>query len=84
MDALFVAALVAFSQVDHYFQHQEIGAGHDVAGAAGAQAVEKFFQDFEMELHGLPGGQAGIDQEFGQAFQFVAQIAGTHDHIGPQ
>ena len=44
--ALFVAALVAFGEVDHYFEDQEVGAGHYVAGAAGTQAVNHLFQDF--------------------------------------
>jgi len=56
MDFFFIPLSIAFRQVNHHFQPEQIGPSHDVAAAAGAEAVYQFFDHAEMELHGLLGG----------------------------
>ena len=54
MGKLVKALAVAFAQVHHDFQDQEIGAGHDVPAAAGTEAGNHFADHVEVHPRRLP------------------------------
>lgn len=75
---------ITLAQVHHYFQQKQIGPGHDVPAATGAEALNHFRHDGQVQLGRLSRGDSTSNQEPRQPPQLVGQIARPHDDIYPQ
>src|SRR4029079_19799183 len=73
------AAAVSIGQVNHDFQHQEIGSRHYVPRAATTQTTDQLLNNLQMQKHDLLRSNAGTDKQPRELLHFRGEIARTHD-----